>query len=103
MVRFRGLNDVISFLFQISDLYYTLISVAGYALQHCYFNPEWVGEYVLQIPPGGSATGVNVQIPQSRLSIGLDSIPIFGECYQRRGNNFLLIERLDFHEGVKNK
>ena len=79
----------------------SLISITGYALQHCYFNPEWVGEYVLQIPPG--VPGVNVQIPQSRLSIGLDSIPILGECYQRRGNNFLLIERLDFHEGWKSR
>ena len=100
MVRFSGLSDVKAHsAFSSShehDLYYASYLFTGSASQHhCYFNPEWVGEYVVQIPPGVGATGANVQIPLSRLSIGLESIPIFGQCYQRRGNNFLLIERFE--------
>ena len=54
----------------------------------------------MQIPPGVGATGANVQIPLSRLSIGLESIPIFGQCYQRRGNNLLLIERFEHKKNL---
>ena len=59
---------------------------------HCYFRPEWIGQYLLQIPPS-NAESLDAQT-LSKIEIEDDNIPILGECYSNNKNgNYLLIER----------
>ncbi len=71
-----------------------MISFTGNA--HCYFHPDWIGNYVLNIP---HLRALDVQISEpapvslSKLSIEATAIPILGDCHRRVQRNFLLIER----------
>lgn len=51
----------------------------------CYFPPEFQGEYKMQ----SSNTGEGIQY--SVLNITANSIPIWGNCHRRIGNNFMLM------------
>ena len=62
---------------------------------HCYFNSEWIGEYVLHVPSTSSLTSVDVQtdLTLSKFYIEPDIIPILGECHKKIHQNFLLAEK----------
>ncbi|KAF5272839.1 hypothetical protein FQR65_LT00435 [Abscondita terminalis] len=51
----------------------------------CYFPPEFQGEYKMQSTNSGSG------IQYSVLNITVNSIPIWGNCHRRIGNNFILM------------
>jgi hypothetical protein len=61
-----------------------LFSVSGAAT--CYFAPEVQGEFVMQ----SSVTMGQVQY--SRVNITGESIPIWGICHKRIGNNVILMD-----------
>ncbi|CAH0562713.1 unnamed protein product [Brassicogethes aeneus] len=59
----------------------------------CYFSNEFEGEYVMQstlqgAPPPGNG------IHYSALNITVNSIPIWGNCHKRIGNNFIFIDNV---------
>nr|XP_023027097.1 uncharacterized protein LOC111515090 [Leptinotarsa decemlineata] len=53
----------------------------------CYFPQEFQGEFVMQ----GSASTGGGGIQYSTLNITENSIPIWGNCHRRIGNNFILM------------
>jgi len=63
---------------------YFLFCVSGAAT--CYFAPEVQGEFVMQ----SSVTMGQVQY--SRVNITGESIPIWGICHKRIGNNVILMD-----------
>ena len=53
----------------------------------CYFPAAFQGEYVTQAIMSGIPT-----ISYSSLSIQFDSIPVWGVCHRRIGNNVILVD-----------
>lgn len=54
----------------------------------CYFPQEFQGEYTMQSTMNSGST-----IQYSSINITSNSIPIWGTCHKRIGNNFILMIR----------
>lgn len=57
-----------------------------YTEASCYFPQEFQGEFLMQSP-----TPMGIGIQYSPLNITENSIPIWGNCHRRIGNNFILM------------
>merc|ERR1711953_1385690 len=64
-----------------------LISIGQGSEASCYFPAAFQGEYVTQAIMSGVPT-----ISYSTLSVLFDSIPVWGICHKRIGNNVILMD-----------
>ena len=55
----------------------------------CYFPAAYQGEYVTQAIMSAVPT-----ISYSKLTVQFDSIPIWGVCHRRIGNNIILVDEI---------
>ncbi|EZA57809.1 hypothetical protein X777_00911 [Ooceraea biroi] len=59
----------------------------------CYFPAEFQGEFVMQVSGKGAGGMTNEPIQYSTINITFNSIPVWGFCHRRVGDNVLLIDR----------
>nr|CAD7405109.1 unnamed protein product [Timema cristinae] len=55
----------------------------------CYFSIELQGEFVMQ----STVNPIGSRVQYSHVNITADSIPIWGHCHRRIGNNVILMDR----------
>ena len=75
-----------AYLAEYIDIY--SICVLG-ALGMCYFPAAYQGEYVTQAIMSAVPT-----LSYSKLTVQFDSIPIWGVCHRRIGNNVILVDEI---------
>ncbi|XP_011308369.1 uncharacterized protein [Fopius arisanus] len=72
-------------------------------MARCYFPAEFQGEFVMQVSGvgarGSSNTGEPIQY--STVNITYDSIPVWGYCHKRIGENVLLVDKYDDGECIR--
>ncbi|XP_008551662.1 uncharacterized protein LOC103574089 [Microplitis demolitor] len=62
-------------------------------MAHCYFPAEYQGDFLMQVNgPGKGSANSGEPIQYSALNITFDSIPVWGYCHKRVGENVLLVD-----------
>nr|XP_012215431.1 PREDICTED: uncharacterized protein LOC105667894 isoform X1 [Linepithema humile] len=59
----------------------------------CYFPAEYQGEFVMQVSGMGAGGIMYEPIQYSTINITFNSIPVWGYCHERKGDNVLLMDR----------
>jgi hypothetical protein len=59
----------------------------------CYFPAEFQGEFVMQVSGKSAGRMMNEPVQYSSVNITFNSIPVWGYCHRRVGDNVLLIDR----------
>ncbi|XP_048511190.1 uncharacterized protein LOC105687286 isoform X2 [Athalia rosae] len=69
----------------------------------CYFSAEYQGEFVMQVSGTGAKGSTNMGEPvqYSSVNITFNSIPVWGYCRRRVGQNVLLVDRYGDGECIR--
>ncbi|XP_043282381.1 uncharacterized protein [Venturia canescens] len=64
-------------------------------MDRCYFPAEFQGEFLMQVSGRGArgSTNTGEPIQYSSVNITYDSIPVWGYCHKRVGDNVLLVDK----------
>ncbi|XP_072402400.1 uncharacterized protein [Diabrotica undecimpunctata] len=86
--------EVFKMILQRTIKYLIFMSICQYPQSteaSCYFPQEFQGEFIMQSPPSPQNLMMGTGIQYSPLNITENSIPIWGNCHRRIGNNFILM------------
>ncbi|XP_046485659.1 uncharacterized protein [Neodiprion pinetum] len=69
----------------------------------CYFSAEYQGEFIMQVGGAGSkgSGSIGDPVPYSSVRITFNSIPVWGYCRRRVGQNVLLVNRYNDDDCIR--